>query len=320
MLHCRSCNARGDANFALLHVGARDDGGAHSYLCRRCGFGFTIGSFDRKPDDVYLSGEFSVAARNSKGPASRKKQRASKSSAAARAKRLLGVWKMLKRQEGRSLEVGCGLGSFAAFLQKRGWHSEGIEPDPDFARFGSEMHGIEIHPCLFEDYEFNGQPFDLLSAFHVFEHVNDPHQFLRDSRKVLADDGVLYLEIPSLDSPHRRTWSSFFWTFHPNVLTRRHLKKLMEHHGFSDIRSGRVGKFVYIFGMATPRRADTEFLVPTWFDQAYIALYLRAFYAVKAMNKNVVRWRRIREPFVAHLPRLRNHVWKLRLMITPRII
>jgi 2-polyprenyl-3-methyl-5-hydroxy-6-metoxy-1,4-benzoquinol methylase len=99
---------------------------------------------------------------------------------------------------GRVLDVGCGTGAFLEFMGHTfdGLHREGVELDPSRAtqararNTGARIHVGDAWQVL---HELSG-PFDVVTLWDVFEHVTAPRALLGELARVLAPDGVIYIQ------------------------------------------------------------------------------------------------------------------------------
>lgn len=94
------------------------------------------------------------------------------------------------------LDVGCGSGGALEELTKYGYEPTGIS-----------INKKEIEICKNKGYkallmdqsflEFEDKTFNIIWARHVLEHSIMPAYTLQEFKRVLKDDGVLYIEVPS---------------------------------------------------------------------------------------------------------------------------
>lgn len=71
-----------------------------------------------------------------------------------------------------------------------------VEPNPDFGAFAQSHAGCHVHSGL--DQLKGNAHFDLIVINHVLEHVKKPVEFLRDVAQLLAPEGRLYIDVPSV--------------------------------------------------------------------------------------------------------------------------
>jgi SAM-dependent methyltransferase len=84
---------------------------------------------------------------------------------------------------------------------------------------------------------FDDGSFDIVYLMQVFEHLRDPHDFMRELSRVLKQDGMLYLALPNAASVWRRVFgrnwlSGWFAPFHLYCYNRGALAALAGQHGF----------------------------------------------------------------------------------------
>lgn len=100
------------------------------------------------------------------------------------------------RDEGRYLDVGCGSGASLAVAAALGWRTAGIELDGAAAekarRFATLLHTGDVLTAPFPPASF-----DVVSAFHVLEHVPDPVAVVRRMLDWLAPGGLAIIEVPN---------------------------------------------------------------------------------------------------------------------------
>lgn len=103
----------------------------------------------------------------------------------------------------RALDIGAGRGNFTAALAQAGYDVLGLEPSTRLCLKGRELYNLaeeQLVPESFEDFYQgnNEQRFELIVAWHVLEHVPKPKNFLTNISDLLAEDGVLFLQVPGL--------------------------------------------------------------------------------------------------------------------------
>ncbi|TAJ10918.1 MAG: methyltransferase domain-containing protein [Nitrospirae bacterium] len=128
----------------------------------------------------------------------------------------------------RALEIGSKDGSFLKLIRDDGWEAVGMDPNATYGRLAKEVYGVEIRSGYFEQGTFPPATFDLVSSFHVIEHIQDPNPVLTAVRDVLTPGGLLYLETPNLHCLQRRQLA----TGHVVLYSLATLAQVLEHNGF----------------------------------------------------------------------------------------
>jgi SAM-dependent methyltransferase len=89
------------------------------------------------------------------------------------------------------------------------------------------------------------EPFDLIVAQHVLEHVTDLGSFLDTAKKLLAPGGQLCLCVPNFDAKARRVfkeaWGWYQVPVHLHHFGLPAIRTLLEGHGFDIARHARRG-------------------------------------------------------------------------------
>lgn len=155
------------------------------------------------------------------------------------ARKLRGVLSALPRAPRSYLDVGCGSGRFL-----RQMHRLGVPRDHVY---GLELDGAVLAPLAAEGYrvfaerveECRGIPeasLDLVTMFHVIEHVADPAAVVERIASWLAPGGVLAVETPNVDSLDAKLFARTFWggyhvPRHWNLFRPETLARLLRERG-----------------------------------------------------------------------------------------
>ena len=127
------------------------------------------------------------------------------------------------KKPGRILDIGCATGGFLNLAKERGWETFGVEISDYAADLAIQKHHLNVFKGLLEEAHFKEGYFDIICASDIVEHVNDPRGFIGEVRRVLADDGLLYLAFPNAES--------FYYKFF-GLISRYNYKNyfLLPHH------------------------------------------------------------------------------------------
>ena len=115
-------------------------------------------------------------------------------------------------QSKRLLDVGCGTGDFLKKAHGHGWDIVGVEPDEDARKIASDKNG----PVILESTDLmnttdNG--FDIITLWHVLEHLPDFDEQLRKFHRLLKKDGKLIIAVPNFKSYdagyYKAYWAAF---------------------------------------------------------------------------------------------------------------
>jgi len=129
----------------------------------------------------------------------------------------------------RLLDYGTGTGYFTDYMVRQGYAAEGIEIDAQARAYGAEKFGITVHD---PDHLFTGYPpasFDVITLWHVLEHLYDPKRYLQQFAELLSADGILVIAVPNHKSRDAAVfgpdWAAYdvprhLWHFGPNTMRK----------------------------------------------------------------------------------------------------
>ncbi|RTY97382.1 class I SAM-dependent methyltransferase, partial [Flavobacterium bomense] len=119
---------------------------------------------------------------------------------------------------GRILDIGAGTGDFLSVAKNAGWETIGVEPS-DRAKAIAKSKGVSF---VEETSELDSHSFDVISMWHVLEHVPDLDKQIKELKRLLKPTGTLIIAVPnfkSFDAKHYgKFWAAFdvpihFWHF-----------------------------------------------------------------------------------------------------------
>jgi 2-polyprenyl-3-methyl-5-hydroxy-6-metoxy-1,4-benzoquinol methylase len=124
------------------------------------------------------------------------------------------------------LDFGCGAGGFLLKAKKIAKNVCGVELD-NMTKFYSKKVKIlrDINNC--------GEKFDVITLFHVLEHLPDPISALKELKKYLNKGGIIIVEVPNdndaLVSYYKlAAFKNFtYWSFHLYSYTIQTLKTII---------------------------------------------------------------------------------------------
>jgi SAM-dependent methyltransferase len=135
------------------------------------------------------------------------------------------------RGQGRYLDVGCGSGATLGVAKALGWKTSGIEVS-GAAAARARRYADELHVGDALDAPFAARGFDVVSAFHVIEHVPDPVAVVRRMLGWLDDGGLVIIEVPNAGGLGARlfgrAWSGLELPRHLFHFTPETLRRLVE--------------------------------------------------------------------------------------------
>jgi len=121
-------------------------------------------------------------------------------------------------QKGRILDIGAGTGDFLLTAKNDGWETVGVEPS-DRAKNIAIQKGISF---VNEISDLENNSFDVITMWHVLEHVPNLELQIQELKRLLKPTGTLIVAVPnfkSYDAQHYKTfWAAYdvpihFWHF-----------------------------------------------------------------------------------------------------------
>ncbi|AEH00859.1 class I SAM-dependent methyltransferase [Lacinutrix sp. 5H-3-7-4] len=110
------------------------------------------------------------------------------------------------------LDFGCGTGAFLNEAQNQGWNITGIEPD-EKARI---LANTQTNNAVLPSQDFNTLPeksFDVITLWHVLEHIPDLQEKISQLKKLLKENGTLIIAVPNYNSFDAKHYKSFWAAF-----------------------------------------------------------------------------------------------------------
>lgn len=176
---------------------------------------------------------------------------------------------------GTLLDIGAGTGAFVQKASARGWKATGFEPD-EKARKLALSKGISLLGSM------DALPdagFDVITMWHVLEHVPDLPAQIQLLKRLLKPGGLIVIAVPnyrSADALHYGNfWAAYDVPRHLWHFSRTSVSKLMQRNGLSLVGTK-----------------------PMWFDAFYVSL-LSEKYKTGGMRPVPAFWQGLRSNFKA---------------------
>ncbi|MCW3090277.1 MAG: class SAM-dependent methyltransferase [Ferruginibacter sp.] len=155
-------------------------------------------------------------------------------------------------QTGALLDIGTGTGAFLHKASTAGWEVTGLEPDEGARKICKEKYGLETE-APWKLFELPGAKFDVVTMWHVLEHVHQLHEYMDQVKRVLKPHGVALIALPNYTSADARHYAAYWAAYdvprHLYHFSPKAVEILVKHHGMK-----------------------LESAKPMWLDAFYIAL------------------------------------------------
>lgn len=153
--------------------------------------------------------------------------------------------------KGSLLDIGCGTGDFLQRAKKDDWQVTGIEPNAQARELAKDKveDVFDVEHLL----SLKEQSFDVITLWHVLEHLPKLEEHLEILKRLIKSDGLLVIAVPnfkSYDAQHYKNhWAAFDVPRHLWHFSKASIQKLLGQHNFE------------LF--------ETK---PMWFDAFYVSM------------------------------------------------
>lgn len=112
---------------------------------------------------------------------------------------------------GSLLDLGCSNGGFLRAIKAPGWELFGIEMSDSVATRAARATGAQVFIGDILDAPYPPESFDVVTCFHVFEHLYHPREVLAKVANWLKPGGIFYAMMPNIHSVGSRVFGSYWY-------------------------------------------------------------------------------------------------------------
>ncbi|MCP9451783.1 MAG: class I SAM-dependent methyltransferase [Nitrospira sp.] len=252
------CNLCGGTEVVSLSNRSRSGKALRTVICRACGLVWS----DPRPHDArqFYEEEYRLSYKHTYRPKPKHVLRAGKV-ALSRFEKI----KDLLASPKAVLDVGSGGGEFAYLLHLLGHRVHGIEPNRGYAEYSIGEYGLTVTVGFVQDVIFPSASFDVVTIWHVLEHMEDPGAVLARLGSWLKPDGRVVVEVPNVEATCQAPKNTFHEAhlYNFNVLT---LRRLAKKQGLREVRhviSRDGGNITMVFARdGSPLATQAELVIP----------------------------------------------------------
>lgn len=130
------------------------------------------------------------------------------------------------------LDIGAGTGDFLSICKKNNWVVNGVEPSDNAKKLAFDK-GITLE----NDINIYDEKFDIITMWHVLEHVTNLEEYIIKLKSLLKENGVLVIAVPNYKSYdakyYKEYWAAFdvprhIWHFSKSSIDKLFSKVDME--------------------------------------------------------------------------------------------
>jgi len=133
------------------------------------------------------------------------------------------------------LDLGCGTGAFLNVCKEAGWKVQGIEPSAEAREVAKKNHGLDLYDVKSWG-KFADNSLDVVTAWHVLEHVYKLEDELKQVKRTLVKDGAFIVALPNCSSADAQFYGQFWAAYdvprHIWHFTPADVKRFFEKQGF----------------------------------------------------------------------------------------
>ena len=198
------------------------------YSCDTCGLRFT----NPRPNDDELAGYYDSSAYISHSNESTtlvdRLYKIARTFTLRRKRKLIEQLSPNKRL----LDIGCGTGHFIDYCKQHGWQVNGVEPNESARRQAEDKTKIIIQEDLADVVD---GAFEVITLWHVLEHLPDLGQTMNRLKSLLAPGGVIIIAVPNFEAYEatvfKAYWAAYDVPRHLYHFNQNAIKHLANKHG-----------------------------------------------------------------------------------------
>ena len=147
------------------------------------------------------------------------------------------------KEKGKALDIGCGVGDFLHTMEQHGWDCTGVEPSEDAKVIAKKR----IKGQLLSSEEQENLPdssFDLITMWHVLEHVDDIRWQIQQLHRLCKPGGRIIIALPNYKSYdgqyYKAEWAAYDVPRHLNHFNKETLIKILEESGLRHVKTEKL--------------------------------------------------------------------------------
>lgn len=145
--------------------------------------------------------------------------------------------------KGRVLDIGCGVGDFLHTMEQKGWETVGIEPSEDAKAIAKKRIKAQVLDTE-EQETLPENSFDLITMWHVLEHVDDLHWQLNQLERLVKPNGRVVIAVPNYNSYdgvfYKEKWAAYDVPRHLNHFNQETLVRMFKNNNFTHIKTEKL--------------------------------------------------------------------------------
>jgi len=165
------------------------------------------------------------------------------------------------KTQGKVLEIGTGTGELLKYFHKKNWKTIGIEPNEYAREFARKNYGLEIYDENRLN-ELESKSFDVIMLWHVLEHVYELQNRMKQIKKLIKENGFIFIAVPNIDSPdfqkYGKYWAGLDLPRHLYHFNENGIRKLFYNNSLKLISSYPMKFDAYYVSLLSERYMDNS--------------------------------------------------------------
>lgn len=131
------------------------------------------------------------------------------------------------------LDIGCGRGDFSKGFKDLGLEVLGLDCQESHSEI---LKNIEVRYTNIENnpFPFNNEMFDVVFSKSVIEHLRNPENFIKESRRILKPGGKIIIMTPDWQSQRCIFYDDYT---HVHPYTKLGIEDLLKIYNFKEVKS-----------------------------------------------------------------------------------
>jgi len=156
-------------------------------------------------------------------------------------KKKLKLINSFDRDEKNILDVGCGTGEFLLTCRNNNWNVVGVEPNKKAQNLANSKLKTSDAELIFSDInEVSNKQFDVITLWHVLEHVPNLEGYISTLKSLLKPNGVLVIAVPNFNSydalHYKQFWAAFDVPRHLWHFSKKSIQVLVERQNMKVVK------------------------------------------------------------------------------------
>jgi ubiquinone/menaquinone biosynthesis C-methylase UbiE len=163
------------------------------------------------------------------------------------------------------LDIACNDGSQLDAFKEIGFKTYGIDPAKNLAELSRKNHSVVCD--YFNGNSLKGKKFDIITAQNVFAHVENPLKFLKDCKRLIKDNGLIFIQVSQSDMLHNIEFDTIYHE-HISYFSDTSMSALLKRAELNLVGISKAdihgGSKIYVLGQKGVRRIlDAKSIVKT---------------------------------------------------------